>query len=381
MSDQPPIQRPTPNEEALRESEERHRLISELTSDYAYMTSISAEGKFRIESATPGFSRVTGYTVEELEARGGWMVLIHPDDLATSLKKAADLLAGKRGVHEVRIVTRDGEIRWIRYSTHPIWDDKLGRVVRMLGAVQDITTRKRAEEKLQEYAQRLRALSRRLLEVQEQERRFLARELHDEFGQVLTGLKLALEMATRLPADRVGPTLSEAQALVKDLTARVRDLALRLRPAMLDDLGLLPALLWLFDWYTARMHVRVIFEHSGLERRFAPDVETAAYRIVQEAITNVARHAGVGELTVRAWTDGGELHLHIEDKGKGFDPGMVRSHGESSGLSGMYERAALLGGRLSVESVPGTGSRLTARLPVGDLDTREPDDRDSAPGG
>ena len=214
--------------------------------------------------------------------------------------------------------------------------------------------------------ERLQTLSRQLLEVQEAERRHIACELHDEVGQALTGLKLLLDMSTHLPADEVTASLGEAQALVNELVARVRDLSLDLRPAMLDDLGLLPALLWHFDRYTAQTNVRVTFKHSGLQRRrFGPEVETAAYRIVQEALTNVARHASVSEVTVRLWADQDTLGAQIEDQGTGFDPEAALAAGATTGLAGMRERAVLLGGQLTVESAPGAGTQVTAELPLG----------------
>jgi signal transduction histidine kinase len=220
----------------------------------------------------------------------------------------------------------------------------------------DVTERKRAEERLQEYA-------RRLLEVQEQERRHLSRELHDEVGQTLTGLRLTLDMVGRVLPEEFRANHAEAQALVRELTGKVRDLSLRLRPTMLDHLGLLPALLWLVERYTAQTQVRVGFEHRGLERRLHPEVETAAYRIVQEALTNVARHAGVGECGVRLWLDDQDtLHVQVEDRGMGFEPASRR--GASTGLSGMEERVSLLGGAFRVESAPGAGTRVTAELPV-----------------
>jgi signal transduction histidine kinase len=130
---------------------------------------------------------------------------------------------------------------------------------------------------------------------------------------------------------------------------------------MLDDLGLLPALLWHFERYTAQTRVRVRFEHHGLERRLpSPEAETAAYRIVQEALNNVARHAGVGEVAVRIALDRGAFRLQIEDRGAGFDPEAVLASGVGCGLSGMRQRAALLGGRLAITSAPGAGTRLTA---------------------
>ena len=352
-------------EESLRESEELHRLIAELTSDYAYTNRIHPDGRFEMESATAGFSRVTGYTVQELEERGGWTALIHPADIPRLLKEQEDLLAGKRYVSEARILTRDGEVRWIRFSVHPIWDAKEGRVVRLLGAVQEITGRKQAEEQLQAYAGQLQALSRRLLEVQEQERRAFARELHDEIGQVLTGFEFTLERSRGLPASQVADSLTQMQALVRELTARVRDLSLRLRPTMLDDLGLLPTLLWHIERFRERTRVRVQFTHSGMDQRFPPEVETAAYRIIQEALTNVARHARVDSASVRAWRNERTLHLLVEDRGVGFEEGEVRAAATSSGLSGMQERAALLGGRLQVESRPGAGTRINAELPLG----------------
>ncbi|MBI4013342.1 MAG: GAF domain-containing protein [Candidatus Rokubacteria bacterium] len=213
--------------------------------------------------------------------------------------------------------------------------------------------------------ERLQSLSRRLVEIQEGERQHIARELHDEIGQVLTGLKLTLEMSARAPADAARSSLDEAHALVSDLIARVRELSLNLRPAMLDDLGLLPALLWHVERYTAQTGIRVAFGHEGLEGRLPPDVETAAYRIVQEALTNVARHAGVRTAAVRLWAHQDALGVQVEDSGTGFEPATVLAERASSGLCGMRERAELLGGRLIVESAPGAGTRLWAHLPLG----------------
>jgi PAS domain S-box-containing protein len=213
----------------------------------------------------------------------------------------------------------------------------------------------------------LQALSRQLLDVQEAERRHIARELHDEVGQALTGLKLLLDMSTRLPPDEATASLGEAQAMVNELMALVRDLSLDLRPAMLDDLGLLPTLLWHLERYTAQTDVHVTFKHTRLEgRRFTPEVETAAYRIVQEALTNVARHATVSEVWVRLWADQETLGVQIEDRGTGFDPQAALAAGATTGLAGMRERAVLLGGQLTVESAPGAGTYVTAELPLGD---------------
>jgi PAS domain S-box-containing protein len=219
-------------------------------------------------------------------------------------------------------------------------------------------------EQVRAWRERLQRLSRRLVELQEGERQHIARELHDEIGQLLTGLRLTLEMSGRLPADAVAESLTEAVSLVNELISRVRQLSLDLRPAMLDDLGLLSALLWHFERYTAQTNVQVVFEHTGLDQRLSPAVETAAYRIVQEALTNVARHAGVSEATVRLWADPSTLVVQIEDEGSGFDPRAVPAGSAGCGLTGMRERASLLGGHLTVDSMPGVGTRLLAELPL-----------------
>lgn len=224
--------------------------------------------------------------------------------------------------------------------------------------------RQLAAERLRENAERLQALSRRLVEVQESERRQIARELHDEVGEVLTGLKLSLEVSARAASEQVACRLGEAQALVQDLMTRTRELSLDLRPEILDDLGLLPALLWHFERYTGQTGVGVIFEHSGLETRLPSDLETAAYRIVQEALTNVARHAKVNEVTVRLWADPERLDVQVEDRGTGFDLEAALGAHASSGVTGMRERAMLSGGDLKVESSPGKGTRVWAEFPL-----------------
>ncbi|MGH7384830.1 MAG: GAF domain-containing sensor histidine kinase [Candidatus Rokuibacteriota bacterium] len=210
---------------------------------------------------------------------------------------------------------------------------------------------------------RLQGLSGRLMEVQEAERRHLARELHDEIGQLLTGLRLTLDVPEP-PSSMLRERLGQAQALVQELLARIRALSLDLRPSILDDLGVLPALLGHVERYTSQTKIRVHLEHSGLDRRFAPETETGVYRIVQEALTNVARHGRVDEVTVRLWANDDVLGVQVEDHGAGFDPGVVLGAGRSGGLAGLRERAALLNGHLTVETGPGRGVRLTAEVPL-----------------
>jgi PAS domain S-box-containing protein len=357
-------------EAELRESEQRHRIIAELSTDYAYVCDVADDGSIRMTTATEGFTRLTGYTPAEVNARGGVFSFVHPDDVPDADEMTRRLTPGANLVDETRIITKDGQIRWVRYSLRAL-TEATSPTVRLIGAVQDITERKQAElalraseEKLRDFAGRLQTLSRRLLEVQEQERRALARELHDEVGQMLTGLHLSLELARRRPPGDVHEDLDRARELIRDLMARVRGLSQGLRPTVLDDLGLVPALERHFDRYTDLTAVRVAFEHQGLERRCPAAVETAAYRIIQESLTNVSRHAHTTDAAVRVRLEGGMLFLEVADEGVGFDAAVVAADGRSTGLSGMQERATLLGGRLRAESAPGLGTRVLAELPV-----------------
>jgi PAS domain S-box-containing protein len=261
------------------------------------------------------------------------------------------------------------------FSRPKAFDENDLRLLQSLAAQAAVAIQNaRLFEQVRAGRERLQALSRRVVEVQEAERRHTALELHDEIGQLLTGLKFTLEMGARLPADKVRASLDEVRSQVSELIMRVDDLSLDLRPAILDDLGLLPALLWHLERYTTQTNVHVTFRHSGLEgQRFAPEVETAAYRIVQEALTNVARHADVSEVMVRAWADQDALAVQIEDQGAGFDPEAALAAGETTGVAGMRDRAVLLGGKLTIESAPGRGTGLTAEFPLGDypLERRE----------
>ena len=234
-----------------------------------------------------------------------------------------------------------------------------------------IATLRQSERALRDQTGRLQVLSHKLLDIQENERRAVARELHDEIGQALTGLKLSLEMADRLPHEPARESVRGAVSLANDLISRVRNLSLDLRPAALDDLGLLPALLWHFDRYTKQTGVQVDFRHQGLEgRRFERDMETVACRIIQEALTNVARHARIKLVEVRVWVDDVSLNLRVEDHGVGFDAQALVG-ASSSGLVGMEERASILGGSLMIDTQPGRGTHLVAELPLPGANNRQ----------
>ena len=351
---------------ALSEVDARYRTLIEQIPAVVFMAFL--DKGFGEAYVSPQIETMLGFTQEEwLNDPVRWYQQIHPDDKARWSVEAADLfITGQPLKSLYRVLARDGHVVWFHCEAKMVRNDS-GQPWFIHGVAFDISELKRAEAAGREDAERLKVLSRRLMEVQEAERRKIALELHDEIGQVLTGLKLTLEMGSRLPAQQVGSTLEQVRGLVNDLMARVRKLSLDLRPAMLDDLGLLPTLLWHIEHYTAQTRVRVNFKHSGLEkRRFAPEVETAAYRLVQEALTNVARHAQAAEATVRISTHRQTLLIEIEDNGRGFDVESVMMAGETTGFAGMRERVVLLEGQFTVESQPGAGTRLIAELSIAD---------------
>jgi PAS domain S-box-containing protein len=253
--------------------------------------------------------------------------------------------------------------RWLNVTARPL-RDKAGSHYGGVVVFRDVTERRVSEEKLKEYTQQLQALSRRLLRIQEEERRHLARDLHDEVGQALTGLKLMFEKNALDPPGQTKDVFHHAVRLAQDLMVRVRALSMHLRPTLLDDLGLVPALQWHVEQYTMQTGVHVTMELVGINTgdRLPSDVETAAYRIVQEALTNVARHTEVNDVAVQVRRENDELLVRIEDRGAGFD---AKDIWESSGISGMRERATLLGGTLVVQSQPCSGTQIFAQLPVG----------------
>lgn len=292
------------------------------------------------------------------------MDITYEEDREKNVALARDLWDGKidQFQHEKRYRRKDGKLIWVRntVSLAP-GTDTVPKFA--MSVVEKITERKLAEEELRKSNEQLRALAAHQESVREQERTHIARELHDEIGQVLTGIKLSIELTLRKPK-LTTKALQSALESTNELMKRVRDLSLDLRPAVLDDIGLLPALKWYFKRYNRQTSITVHFNHSGLdERRFAKGVETAAYRIVQEALTNVARHAKVNKVEVDIRTTEQTVRFSIQDRGVGFDPDSASP--TTGGLLGMRERTILLGGYLQINSAPRGGTLLTIELPIG----------------
>lgn len=224
-------------------------------------------------------------------------------------------------------------------------------------------------ERLAEGERRFRLISKGVLRVQEAERGRVARELHDGVGQGLTALKIQIELLQRSASDaELAASLAELRELADRALQDVRQISHLLRPQMLDDLGLLPTLRWLARTFQQRTGVVVHLVHHGIEERGDPDLDTLVFRLAQEALTNVAKHARAESAEVHVSRDGERLVLRIEDHGAGFDAvkALAAVEGERGyGLRGMRDRVQLFGGRFSVRSSPGAGAVLEAEVPLG----------------
>jgi signal transduction histidine kinase len=246
--------------------------------------------------------------------------------------------------------------------------DSEGHMIGAVSCLQDITERKRAEEKLQESNDSLQHLSRRLVESLETERRHIARELHDEVGQTLTVAEMNLQamlQSSRTPQQT--RRLNESLHAVERVLEQVRDLSLNLRPSMLDDLGLESAVRWYTNRQAALTKLHVELQADALEDRLDPVIETACFRVAQEALTNVVRHAHASAVSVVLRSQNGHLHLFVRDDGVGFDVAALRQHamqGGSLGLLSMEERATLVDGGLELKSSPGQGAEVHAWFPL-----------------
>ena len=335
---------------------------------------------------TGRIAKVGGWEFDPVTGKGSWtdeVARIH--DLDPSAETSAEIgLSFYHGEHRARIehavreavesgksydlelelISAKGVRKWVRTIGHPLIEHN--RVVRVSGSFQDITDRKQAEAALRENTRQLETLSRRLLAAQEDERRNIARELHDELGQALTAIKINLQARDRFKGHARKELDAENVRIVDATLQQVRRLALTLRPSMLDDLGLGSALRWMADQQAERGGFAMHFGADFSDVRLAPELETACFRIAQEALTNIVRHAQARRVTIELRHARDALVMTVQDDGRGFDVAAMRAHaktGSSFGLLGMQERAALAGGSLEIESAPNQGTILRARFP------------------
>jgi two-component system sensor histidine kinase UhpB len=246
--------------------------------------------------------------------------------------------------------------------------DRLDRIAEQLARI----TSENAQlvERVSESERRFRRISKGVLHLQEEERGRISRDLHDGIGQLLTALKIQLELLEREASSISALTsrVAGARELADAALEEVRQLSHVLRPQMLDDLGLEPTLRWLARTFQKRTGIAVELHIEGTERRDDADLETLVYRIVQEALTNVARHSGAERATVALRREPERLRVRIEDRGSGFAPEPLLSTGDDDrgfGLRAMRDRVEFVSGRFSIRSAPGKGTVVEADVPLG----------------
>lgn len=346
-------------EEALRQAEFQYRELVEMSQAMVWR----GVGEVpRLTFVNRRAAELSGIEVERWTSEPKlWVELVLPEDRDTVLRAIQRARHGPQEV-EARMVAADGTIVCLRSFIRCLGETTAGP--EFTGMMFDETELRRTREKAEESRTRLRELADRLRTVREHEQTRIAREIHDELGQSLTGLKMQLAwLAGRLPADSADLSVRAAEMLAQiDSTLEaVRRIATRLRPGVLDDLGLLAALEWLVHDFAKRTGVRC---RLSLPPDASPAMEqhmTSVFRIAQEALTNVARHAGARSVAIVLRPDGDQCVLTVADDGRGM-PAETENSQYSLGLLGMRERAIASGGMMAISSSPGNGTTVTARV-------------------
>jgi len=319
----------------------------------------------QIEDVNPFLTDMLGYTREQLLGNKLWDIVPFKDVEASKAEFRELQREAYVRYEDLPLETCAGKSINVEFVSN-IYQVNGDRVVQC--NIRDITQRRRAEEKLKAYSRKFQVLSRRLVEAQETERRNIARELHDEIGQALTVIQLNLQ--AMLPAPGVNaqsPRLKESLEAVDRVLEQVHDISLNLRPLILDDLGLEPALRWFTTRQAALVGLHARFHADPLKQRLDSVIETECFRVAQEALTNVVRHAQAKTVNVELRKEAGRLHLRVRDDGVGFDVGAVREEavrGASLGLLSMEERAVLAGGGLELKSDSKNGTEVHAWFPM-----------------
>ncbi|WP_423383223.1 PAS domain-containing protein [Burkholderia sp. LMG 32019] len=323
------------------------------------------------------FHEIMGYDDRELpnEARAH-LAAIHPDDVDRVTSILDRHLAHERSYDvEYRVRTKSGEFRWIQSRGQALWDSA-GEPYRMVGWIMDISDRRRAEEQLRESREELKRLSASILRAREEEKARIARELHDDLGQQLTALKMVTAVLdNKLKGAEAGSPeamVGNLYSMIDQIVVSVRRIAADLRPRMLDDLGLVPAVDWLIEDFSSRYGIRVVRRIDANQIAFNRESATAVFRMVQEALTNSARHSGATEVAIGIRRDEPHCIVTIGDNGRGANSD-VRPGLKSFGLLGMRERAERLGGELQIETAPGRGFTVTIVMPLATVEADELD--------
>jgi two-component system sensor histidine kinase UhpB len=370
----------------LRYAIERHRVKAALAaSEERFQLAVSgaSAGLWDLDVRTgemymaSHFREIIGYGEAELPGeQRAYQALMHPDDLP----RVQQCLKAHIEHHvpfdvEYRIRQKSGEYRWIQSRGQALWDPT-GEPYRMVGWIMDVTDRKRDLEALRTSREELQRLSTYIEHVREEEKTRIARELHDDLGQLLTALKIDMARFEQQLGPAKAPPLDDGlrkiDAVIAQLVASVRRIATDLRPVMLDDLGPVPALEWFIEEFTARHGIAVKTRLDMDEVAFNRDSGTEVFRMVQEALTNIARHSGASEACVEIVREPPHCVVRVADNGRGAPAG-ARAGRKSFGLLGMRERAARLGGELRVDTAPGRGFALTITLPLATVEAPDTD--------
>lgn len=350
-------------EAALQESEARLRLSVEASNVGLWDWDLQTNDVY----FSPEWKNQIGYRDDEISNRfDEWQSRVHPDDLEPSLRRVREFVENPQATYEVefRLRHKNGSYRWI-YTHANLFRGPDGKPVRMLGCHIDITGRKQAEEAM-------RALAARLEAVREEERAGLARELHDDLGATLTGLNMDLHWLRRKlpqagePAARAAfdDKIRAMTGIVDAATETVQHICVALRPAVLDDLGLAPALEWETRQFESRTGLRCDLSLPAGELALDGPRAIALFRVFQEILTNVARHARAKSVSIRLTRDNQRLVLCVRDDGRGVSAAEIAAP-RSLGLLGMRERVAAFGGTVEITGQPGNGTTVTVRVPMG----------------
>jgi two-component system sensor histidine kinase UhpB len=309
---------------------------------------------------------ILGYSRDEIVQRT-WLELTHPDDLPADIEQFNLILSGQIEKYSMdkRFIRKDGQVVWTSISVGCVRKPD-GRVDYIIGLMEDISERKRAEEQLKSSMGQLRTLSAHLQSIREEERAMMAREIHDELGQELTGLKMDLSWLVKRLSKNQKSLISKTESMLKlvDSTIQtVRKISSKLRPGVLDDLGIVAAIEWQTQDFRDRTGIKCELNSSVEDVELDRDRSTAVFRIFQETLTNVVRHAKATRIIVNVDEDAGNLILRVKDNGRGITESKI-SHPKSLGLLGMRERVLLFGGEVKISGIPGEGTTVTVTIPL-----------------